>query len=63
MGSVEWGNPRFATMRKHARKGLEREEESWYRERKGAGRVLIAKSSWLFIESFFNLILYWSRVN
>ena len=63
MGSVEWGNPRFATMGKHARKGLEREEESWYRERKGAGRVLIAKSSWLFIESFFNLILYWSRVN
>ena len=42
-------------MRKHARKGLEREEESWYRERKGAGRVLIAKSSWLSLSLFLTL--------
>ena len=37
MGLVERGNSRFETTGKHARKGLEREEESWYRGGKRGG--------------------------
>ena len=35
-------------MGKHARKGLEREEESWYRGGKRGGRVLISKEFMAF---------------
>ena len=48
LGSVERGNSRFATTRKHTRKGLEREEESWYRGGKRGRRVLISKEFMAF---------------